>query len=99
MKLSIKTKKLLSAVVILIWMPLYVFLAIPILSNLPRLPILIEVAIYILAGIIWVLPFRFVFLGVGKAAPEDENAQFLDDGLIAADKARARQFDPNNPKG
>ncbi len=38
-----------------------------------RPSILMELAIYVGLGVVWVLPFKSIFLGIGQAEPEDEN--------------------------
>jgi hypothetical protein len=35
-----------------------------------RLPILAELAVYVGLGLLWALPFRRIFRGVGQADPE-----------------------------
>ena len=72
MALSYKTRRRLSLVLLLVWLPLFIVLAVTIMTALPRQPIWLELLIYVVLGIGWALPFKFVFKGVGKADP-DEN--------------------------
>ncbi|RDC73711.1 DUF2842 domain-containing protein [Rhodovulum sp. 12E13] len=79
MALSYKARKRWSLVVLLVVMPAYVVVAVTFMNWLDatygRQPILLEALIYLVLGIAWALPFRRVFLGVGKAdpdAPDDE---------------------------
>lgn len=72
MTLSLKARKRWSLVILLIGMPLYVLVAwgamgwlFPDPENRPH--VLIELAIYVGLGILWALPFRFIFKGVGRA--------------------------------
>ncbi|MBC7156650.1 MAG: DUF2842 domain-containing protein, partial [Rhodobacteraceae bacterium] len=37
-----------------------------------RPPFLLELAIYVGLGLVWIAPFRFVFRGVGQADPGAE---------------------------
>ncbi|MEE4118877.1 MAG: DUF2842 domain-containing protein [Paracoccaceae bacterium] len=81
MALSYKARKRWSLVVLLVVMPAYVVVAVTFMNWLDatygRQPILLEVLIYLVLGIAWALPFRRVFLGVGKAdpdAPDDGDA-------------------------
>ena len=40
------------------------------MNAIGRLPILVEFLVYILLGVLWVLPFKFVFRGIGKEDPD-----------------------------
>ena len=73
--LSYKARRRWSLVILLIGLPLYIVVAVTLVNWLERPPILVELFIYIALGVIWALPFRRVFLGVGQSAPtEDSNA-------------------------
>ena len=74
MALSYKARRRWSLVVLLVGMPLYIVAVINVLAWLGRPSILVELAVYIVLGIIWVLPFKFVFRGVGKEDPEGSDA-------------------------
>lgn len=76
MALSHKARKRWSLVVLLVALPVYVIVAVSLMNflypdPLARPPVLIEVGIYIGLGILWALPFKFVFKGVGQADPDD----------------------------
>jgi hypothetical protein len=43
------------------------------MNNLPRFPMLVELVIYVVLGVAWALPFKFVFMGIGKPDPNDES--------------------------
>ena len=68
--MNLKSRKRLSLLVLLVLMPLYVVVAVTLMNwmgaRFGRLHILVEVAIYVVLGILWALPFKKVFLGVGK---------------------------------
>ena len=68
--LSYRARRRWSLVVLLIGMPLYVVAAITIIDLFDRPGFLTELAVYVGLGIIWILPLRFVFLGVGRADPD-----------------------------
>lgn len=72
MALSYKTRRRLSLVLLLVWLPLFIIIAVTVMNAIPRQPIFVELLIYVALGIGWALPFKFVFKGVGKADP-DEN--------------------------
>ena len=64
--LSIKLKKRLSLLILLVGLPVYIILSITVLNLLDRPPIIIELGIYLILGILWALPFKYIFRGVGK---------------------------------
>jgi len=53
-------------------MPAYIGLVWWLMSLMERLPFWVELPVYIFLGVAWMLPFKFVFLGVGKADPDAE---------------------------
>lgn len=74
MSLSYKSRKRWSLVILLVAMPLYIVVALTIVGWLFPDPLnkslLLELLVYIGLGIVWIIPFRFVFRGVGQADPE-----------------------------
>ncbi|APG47646.1 DUF2842 domain-containing protein [Phaeobacter porticola] len=69
--LSYKARRRWALVILLIGMPLYIVAAVTVISWLDRPSLLVELLVYIVLGVLWVLPFKFVFRGVGKADPND----------------------------
>ena len=41
-----------------------------VVNWLDRPPIWLELLVYIVLGVLWALPFKFVFKGVGKEDPD-----------------------------
>ncbi len=72
MALSYKARKRWSLVILLVGLPLYIVLAITLVDLIDRPGLLVELAIYIGLGFLWMLPFRFVFVGVGQPDPDDK---------------------------
>ena len=70
MALSWKARRRWSLVILLIGLPVYIVVCVTILNALPRLPVLLEFLVYILLGVLWVLPFKFLFRGIGKEDPD-----------------------------
>lgn len=68
--MDLKTRKRWSLVVLLIGLPLYIVVAVTLMNWLDarfgRQPILIEFAVYVALGVLWILPFRRIFTGIGK---------------------------------
>lgn len=70
MALSHKQKKRWSLVILLVGLPVYIVLAVTIMSVLDRPPLWVELFVYVALGIAWALPFRAVFRGVGREDPD-----------------------------
>jgi hypothetical protein len=69
-ELSHKSRRRWALVILLVGLPLYIVVAVNVIGLFDRPSFLAELAIYVVLGIVWALPFRFIFRGVGKA---DEN--------------------------
>ncbi|WP_375173418.1 DUF2842 domain-containing protein [Pseudooceanicola sp.] len=70
MALSYKARRRWSLIILVIGLPLYIVLAVNLVALFDRPGILAELAIYIVLGVIWAIPFKFVFKGVGKEDPD-----------------------------
>jgi len=73
MALSYKARRRWSLVILLIGLPLYIAVAVWVVAQFDRPSIWVELGIYILLGLIWAIPLRFVFKGVGQADPDAED--------------------------
>jgi len=76
MAMSYKSRRRWSLVILLIGLPIYIVAAVSIVNMLERPSLLVELAIYVGLGLLWALPFKAVFKGVGRADPDapDEDA-------------------------
>ena len=72
MALSYKTRRRLSLLILLVGLPLYIVIAISVINWLDRPPFWLELLIYVVLGVLWALPFKAVFKGIGKADPDAE---------------------------
>ncbi len=70
MKLSYRTRRVLSMLLLVVWLPLYIVIALNVVALFGRPGILVELLIYIVLGFLWALPFRAVFRGVGREDPD-----------------------------
>lgn len=70
MPLSYKARRRWSLVILLLGLPGYVVVAVTIMSTIDRPPLWLELAIYIGLGILWALPFKAVFKGIGQPDPD-----------------------------
>lgn len=68
--MSYRLRRFLSAMVLLVGLPLYIIAAMYVISLFDRPPFLLELGVYVALGIVWALPLRSVFRGVGKPDPE-----------------------------
>ena len=65
--MSYKLKRRLSLFILIVGLPLYVILIVNLISSFDRPNFLVELLIYLLSGIVWALPLRSIFFGVGQA--------------------------------
>jgi len=70
MALGYKTRRRLALLILVIGLPAYVVVAISVISLFERPSIWVELAVYVTLGIVWALPFRSIFRGVGRADPD-----------------------------
>lgn len=75
MALSYKARRRWSLVILLVGLPLYIVAAVTLVGWLERPSIPVELLIYVALGVVWALPFRLVFRGVGQADPDAERAE------------------------
>jgi hypothetical protein len=78
MALGYKTRRRLSLLILLVGLPLYVALAVSLMSTIQRLPFWAEVPAYIFLGVVWILPFKAVFIGIGKPDPDAGKSAKID---------------------
>ncbi|RDW13533.1 DUF2842 domain-containing protein [Paracoccus thiocyanatus] len=68
--MDVKSRKRWSLVILLVGLPLYIVVAVSLVNWMDRTwgrqPILIELAVYLVLGILWAFPFRRIFSGIGK---------------------------------
>jgi predicted membrane channel-forming protein YqfA (hemolysin III family) len=73
--LSYKSRRRLALLLLVVGLPAYIVTAVTIMNLIDRPNIWIELAVYIGLGVLWVLPFKAVFRGIGQGdpdAPKDE---------------------------
>lgn len=68
--LSYRARRRWALVVLLAGLPLYIALAVSLVALFDRPGIMIELAIYVGLGIVWALPLRFLFRGIGRPDPD-----------------------------
>lgn len=70
MALSYKARRRVALLVLLIALPAYIVVAVTIMNWLDRPSILVELLVYFGLGVVWALPLKAVFLGIGQADPD-----------------------------
>ena len=63
---SYRLKRFLAIIVLLLWLPFYIVLVLNILALFERPSLVVELSVYVLAGVLWALPFKALFKGVGQ---------------------------------
>ncbi len=68
--MTYKARKRLALFVLVVGLPVYIILAVTLMSEASRFPKLIEFLIYVVLGIGWVFPLKWVFKGIGQPDPD-----------------------------
>ncbi len=67
--MQLKTRKRLALLILVVGMPAYVVLAVTLMNwmdaRFGRQPVWIELLVYVGLGLLWILPLKRVFRGVG----------------------------------
>lgn len=69
--MTLKSRKRLAILVLVIGMPAYVVTAVTVVGWFDRPPVWAELVIYVALGFLWILPLRRLFLGVGQPDPNN----------------------------
>ena len=70
MPLSYKTRKRLSLLILFVGLPVYIVVAVNVVEMFGRPGFLAELAIWVGLGIVWALPLKAIFRGIGQADPD-----------------------------
>ncbi len=68
-----KARKRLALFVLVVGLPAYIILAVTVMSEAQRFPKAIEFLIYVVLGIGWVFPLKWVFKGIGQTDPDQSD--------------------------
>ena len=71
--MSWRWRRRLALLALVLGLPAYVVVAVTVVGLFDRPPTWVELAVYVVLGVIWVLPLRPLFLGIGRPPPEDED--------------------------
>ena len=68
--LSYRARRFWSIIVLVVGLAVYIVVAVNVVEMFDRPSVWVELLIFVALGIIWMLPLRSVFLGVGRADPD-----------------------------
>ena len=78
MALAYKTRRRLALLILILGLPAYIIAAVTLVGLIERPSVLVELAIYIGLGILWVLPLKPIFKGIGQPDPGQPNSDQTD---------------------
>ncbi|MHA1128537.1 MAG: DUF2842 domain-containing protein [Alphaproteobacteria bacterium] len=73
MALSYKARRRWSLFLLVVWLPIYIVIAISVLALIGDLNKYLAIIVYAVLGVAWALPFKPLFQGIGKT--EDGNKE------------------------
>jgi hypothetical protein len=79
MAVSYKARRRVALLVLVVGLPVYILLASVLATTIAPNSFIGTLALYVGLGIVWILPFKSVFKGVGQADPDGEAQRFDDD--------------------
>jgi Protein of unknown function (DUF2842) len=68
--MTYRTRKRLAILILLVGLPLYIVVAVNVVEAFGRPSFLFELLIWVALGIVWALPLKAVFKGIGQADPD-----------------------------
>jgi uncharacterized protein (DUF983 family) len=75
MALSYTARKRWSLVVLLIGLPVYIVAAVNLIDLFDRPALWVELLVYVGLGVVWALPFKFLFKGIAQHDPHGQKAE------------------------
>lgn len=70
MQLSYKARRRLALLILLVGLPFYIIVSVTVINWLERPSLWVELLVYVVLGVFWALPLKFVFKGIGQADPD-----------------------------
>ncbi len=75
MALGYKARKRWSLVVLLVALPAYIVAAVTLTDWLrvryDGMPMLVELIVFVVLGVVWIFPLKRIFIGVGQPDPDE----------------------------
>ena len=72
--MTYRTRKTLALIVLLIGLPVYIVLATSLVGLFERPAFWVELLVYVGLGVLWALPLRGLFRGLGRPDPDQDPA-------------------------
>lgn len=72
MALSDRARRRWSLFLLLVWLPIYIVIAISVIAMLGDINKWLQIPLYLVLGIAWAVPFKPIFTGIGRPIDEDE---------------------------
>ncbi|MEM9344587.1 MAG: DUF2842 domain-containing protein [Pseudomonadota bacterium] len=70
MALSYKARRRWALFILVVGLPVYIVVAINVIALFDRPPLWLEFIIYVSLGILWAIPLKSIFKGIGQADPD-----------------------------
>ncbi|MBA96892.1 DUF2842 domain-containing protein [Sulfitobacter sp.] len=71
MALGYKARRRWALIILLVGLPLYIIAAVWVVALFDRPSVLVEILVYVGLGVVWAIPFKFIFKGIGQQDPDD----------------------------
>ncbi|MEH6391876.1 MAG: DUF2842 domain-containing protein [Sulfitobacter sp.] len=71
MTLGYKARRRWALIILLVGLPLYIIAAVWVVALFDRPSVLVEILVYVGLGVVWAIPFKFIFKGIGQQDPDD----------------------------
>ncbi|WP_099826522.1 DUF2842 domain-containing protein [Oceaniglobus indicus] len=70
MALSYKARRRWALLILVVALPVYILVASWAVTLLERPSVLVELLIYVVLGVIWAIPLKAIFKGIGQVDPD-----------------------------
>jgi hypothetical protein len=64
--MSRRARRIVAVLALVAGLPLWIMLAVTLVGLFERPPVLLELAVYVLAGVLWAIPLKPLFKGIGR---------------------------------
>tara|TARA_R100000750_G_scaffold54839_1_gene40666 strand:+ start:999 stop:1220 length:222 start_codon:yes stop_codon:yes gene_type:complete len=71
MALGYKARRRWALIILLVGLLLYIIAAVWVVALFDRPSVLVEILVYVGLGVVWAIPFKFIFKGIGQQDPDD----------------------------
>ena len=69
-RMTYRTRKRLAALILLVALPLYIVVAVNVVELFDRPHPLVELLVFAALGVLWAIPLKRVFKGIGQPDPD-----------------------------